>query len=45
MTYEEMAEILTMPVGTIKTHLFRARNLLKERLQGLDRDSSTGTRG
>jgi RNA polymerase sigma-70 factor, ECF subfamily len=45
MTYEEMAEILTMPVGTIKTHLFRARNLLKERLRGLDRDSSTQTRG
>src|SRR5712691_358805 len=38
MTYEEMAEILKMPVGTIKTHLFRARNLLKERLQGFDRD-------
>jgi len=37
MTYEEMAEILTVPIGTIKTHLFRARNLLKERLQGLDR--------
>jgi len=36
MTYEEMAEILTMPVGTIKTHLFRARNLLKERLQSFD---------
>jgi RNA polymerase sigma-70 factor (ECF subfamily) len=32
MTYEEMADILTMPVGTIKTHLFRARNLLKKRL-------------
>jgi RNA polymerase sigma-70 factor, ECF subfamily len=32
MTYEEMADILTMPIGTIKTHLFRARNLLKERL-------------
>jgi RNA polymerase sigma-70 factor (ECF subfamily) len=32
MTYEEMADILTMPVGTIKTHLFRARNLLKEHL-------------
>ena len=31
-TYEEMADMLTMPVGTIKTHLFRARNLLKERL-------------
>src|SRR5436305_6964355 len=45
MTYEEMAEILKMPVGTIKTHLFRARNLLKERLQGFDRDPSMGTRG
>ena len=32
MTYEEMAEVLTIPIGTIKTHLFRARNLLKERL-------------
>jgi RNA polymerase sigma-70 factor, ECF subfamily len=32
MTYEEMADILTMPIGTIKTHLFRARSLLKERL-------------
>jgi len=32
MTYEEMAEVLTMPVGTIKTHLFRARHLLKERV-------------
>src|SRR5258706_13270590 len=44
-TYEEMAEILTMPVATIKTHLFRARNLLKERLQSLDRDRFMGTRG
>jgi RNA polymerase sigma-70 factor (ECF subfamily) len=32
MTYEEMAAVLTMPIGTIKTHLFRARHLLKERL-------------
>jgi RNA polymerase sigma-70 factor (ECF subfamily) len=32
LTYEEMADILTMPIGTIKTQLFRARNLLKERL-------------
>lgn len=44
MTYEEMAEILSMPVGTIKTHIFRARHLLKERLQGLRRESSTTTR-
>ena len=32
MTYKEMADILTMPIGTIKTHLFRARHFLKERL-------------
>lgn len=32
MSYTEIAEVLTMPVGTVKTHLFRARNLLKERL-------------
>ena len=32
MTYEEIADILSLPVGTVKTHLFRARNLLKERL-------------
>jgi RNA polymerase sigma-70 factor, ECF subfamily len=32
MTYEEMAVVLAIPVGTIKTHLFRARHLLKERL-------------
>jgi RNA polymerase sigma-70 factor (ECF subfamily) len=38
MTYEEMAEILTVPIGTIKTHLFRARNLLKERLEVFERE-------
>ena len=32
MTYEEMADILSMPIGTIKTYLFRARHLLKARL-------------
>lgn len=42
MSYEEMAEILTMPIGTIKTHLFRARNLLKERLQSFHRESDMG---
>jgi RNA polymerase sigma-70 factor (ECF subfamily) len=35
MTYEEMAEVLTMPIGTIKTHLFRARHLLKERMNNV----------
>jgi len=42
MTYEEMAEILTMSIGTIKKHLFRARNLLKERLQSFNRESGMG---
>ncbi len=42
MTYEEMAEILTMPIGTIKTHLFRARNLLKDRLQSPNREFGMG---
>jgi RNA polymerase sigma-70 factor (ECF subfamily) len=32
MTYEEMADILSLPIGTIKTHLFRAKHLLKGRL-------------
>jgi Sigma-70, region 4 len=30
-TYEEIAAILSMPIGTVKTWLFRARPLLKER--------------
>ncbi len=33
-TYEEIADILSMPIGTVKTQLFRARTLLKERLAG-----------
>lgn len=45
MTYEEIAEILTMPIGTIKTHLFRARNLLKERLEQFGVERNTRTRG
>jgi RNA polymerase sigma-70 factor (ECF subfamily) len=45
MTYEEIAEILTMPVGTIKTRLFRARNMLKERLESFERDWTNRTRG
>ena len=30
-TYEEIADILAVPLGTIKTYLFRAKRLLKER--------------
>jgi RNA polymerase sigma-70 factor (ECF subfamily) len=39
-TYEEMAQILTLPIGTIKTHLFRARHLLKERLLSLQQEGA-----
>lgn len=33
-TYEEMAKILDIPIGTVRSRLHRARNLLKEQLKG-----------
>jgi len=35
MSYEEMAEALKAPIGTVKTRLFRARRLLRDRLSGV----------
>jgi RNA polymerase sigma-70 factor (ECF subfamily) len=35
LSYEEIAEVMRVPIGTVKTHLFRARAMLKERLEGL----------
>ncbi len=32
MKYEEIAMVLGMPVGTVKTHLFRARDQIRRRL-------------
>jgi RNA polymerase sigma factor, sigma-70 family len=32
MSYEELAQVTGMPLGTIKSHLFRARKMLKENL-------------
>ncbi|MBI5471420.1 MAG: sigma-70 family RNA polymerase sigma factor [Ignavibacteriae bacterium] len=33
MSYEEMTTVLNLPLGTIKTNLFRGRALLRERVQ------------
>ena len=32
-TYEEIAKILELPIGTVRSRLFRARNMLKEKLK------------
>lgn len=42
LSYEEIAEVLRVPIGTVKTHLFRARAILKERLADLDRATAGG---
>lgn len=34
LSYEEIAEMKRLPLGTVKNKLFRARNLLKEELGG-----------
>jgi RNA polymerase sigma-70 factor (ECF subfamily) len=33
LSYQEIAEVTGMPLGTVKTNLFRARAILKERLE------------
>lgn len=42
LSYEEMADVMRVPIGTVKTQLFRARTLLKERLDGLERARAEG---
>lgn len=32
LTYDEIAEVTGMPAGTVKSHLFRARQILRQRL-------------
>src|SRR5262249_53163374 len=34
LSYEEIAEVLNLPLGTVKARIHRARALLKDRLQG-----------
>ena len=33
MNYSEIANVTKLPIGTVKSHLFRARKLLKDRLE------------
>ena len=42
LSYEEMAEVMRVPIGTVKTQLFRARALLKDRLEDLGRVRDQG---
>lgn len=42
LTYEEMADVMRVPIGTVKTQLFRARAMLKERLEPLGRMREEG---
>ena len=37
-TYEEISKIIDIPIGTVRSRLFRARNMLKEQLRGYARD-------
>jgi RNA polymerase sigma-70 factor (ECF subfamily) len=36
MSYQEIAEILGVPLGTVKSHLFRGLRELRKRIEGGD---------
>jgi RNA polymerase sigma-70 factor (ECF subfamily) len=39
--YDEIAEVLGLPLGTVKTHLFRAKDLLRKALESENDDGGT----
>lgn len=47
-TYEEISKIIDVPIGTVRSRLFRARNMLKEKLknyaQSLGYEDKRGTK-
>ncbi len=43
LAYEEIAEILVLPLGTVKTRLFRAREMLRVRLSDKPPPGDNGT--
>jgi RNA polymerase sigma-70 factor (ECF subfamily) len=45
LTYDEIATALDVPMGTVKTHIHRARQLLMERLRQWEKQDSGGESG
>ena len=45
LKYGEIAEVLDLPIGTVKSRLFRARRLLQERLLSFAREAGYVKRG
>lgn len=44
-TYDSASHVLGVPVGTVRSRLFRARRLLQEKLLAQARDAGIGGRG